>query len=490
MVNDGHLRIFQQGVAVWNAWRVNNSDIRPNLIGASLNNLDLTGISLNEVDLTGADFTNSNLTNADFREADLTNAKLVNTDLTAADMQNADLTKANLSESCLNQTRLTHATLVEANLTDVKSIKANFVHANLVKATLIGAKLVNAKLSHAILSGADFRGATLDSAVLSQAIVTGASLVVAHLHNTQLNSAILQSVNFTGATLTKAKFLSADLTDAKLLGAVLIGADLQQANLTNANLKSAKFDLNTNLEGAIVDGCKVDRYGLECLKGYGGLMTGDRMDMVISDDVARLRMSYSGLLLWVHSSALVVFLFPYIWFLVLLWSRIEFFEQNSSGLAIDTLPVWKAFFRYIFNGGTGWQSDWNVSWSFGVFLIMIVYNAMRAILLFKAKSLELEEHARDLPVKFSLHANWQWHLVAGYFFHILLSFRNIFYLRDVLKPWIVILKYTANPWLIFRLSIPYAHIFHIAKHGFILYLLIQEMCTCLHFSLQLVPLGP
>ena len=44
MANPEHLRILEQGVQVWNAWRDRNRDIRPNLSEARF-----WGTNLNEV---------------------------------------------------------------------------------------------------------------------------------------------------------------------------------------------------------------------------------------------------------------------------------------------------------------------------------------------------------------------------------------------------------------------------------------------------------
>ena len=106
-VEEEHGHILLQGVAVWNDWRLANPQIRPNLRGAYLNNLDLAGADLHDVDLRFA-----LLFRADLREADLSLAALV-----GADLIRADLGGASLWGACLNGAYLSHANLAGADLT-------------------------------------------------------------------------------------------------------------------------------------------------------------------------------------------------------------------------------------------------------------------------------------------------------------------------------------------------------------------------------------
>jgi hypothetical protein len=57
MANDEHVAILKQGVAAWNAWRRENSDIRPDLSNADLSGADLSLAPLVSADLTDADLT-------------------------------------------------------------------------------------------------------------------------------------------------------------------------------------------------------------------------------------------------------------------------------------------------------------------------------------------------------------------------------------------------------------------------------------------------
>jgi len=53
MANPEHLRILEQGVQVWNAWRDRNRDIRPNLSEARFWGTNLNEVNFRKTDLIG-----------------------------------------------------------------------------------------------------------------------------------------------------------------------------------------------------------------------------------------------------------------------------------------------------------------------------------------------------------------------------------------------------------------------------------------------------
>src|SRR5262249_21780611 len=77
MANDEHVALLKQGVTAWNAWRVVNPGIRP--------------------ELSGADFSRENLRRADLRSANLRGTRLIDTDLSGALLSRADLREAECS---------------------------------------------------------------------------------------------------------------------------------------------------------------------------------------------------------------------------------------------------------------------------------------------------------------------------------------------------------------------------------------------------------
>ena len=119
MANEEHVKILEQGVKVWNKWRKENRDVRPDLLGADLLGAFLFGVFLN----------------------------------------GANLSRANLSGAFLFE-----ANLVGANLSGANLSRAFFLGANLFEANLSGVNLFEAHLGRTILFRADLRGADLRGA--------------------------------------------------------------------------------------------------------------------------------------------------------------------------------------------------------------------------------------------------------------------------------------------------------------------------------------
>lgn len=128
MANPEHLKILQQGVAVWNKWREENPDVEPGLSKA-----DLDGEQLSEANLS---------------RCNLSKASLFSADLHKADLSGANLYKANLSEANLSK-----STLLKTDLSDANLSKANLLKADLRRSRIIGTILSDAKLERARIYG-------------------------------------------------------------------------------------------------------------------------------------------------------------------------------------------------------------------------------------------------------------------------------------------------------------------------------------------------
>ncbi len=76
MANEEHLKILKQGVKVWNKWREENPDTKPNLKRAHLRGIDLTTANISSTDLSEVDLGKANLSGVYLQGADLTAANL------------------------------------------------------------------------------------------------------------------------------------------------------------------------------------------------------------------------------------------------------------------------------------------------------------------------------------------------------------------------------------------------------------------------------
>jgi hypothetical protein len=133
MANEEHLEILKQGVEVWNKWREENIEIRPDLSKAYLTGAKLWDANLSNANLFGASLTGASLLRVKLWDANLSNANLSNADLRDADLRDADLrdanlSNANLSNANLRNTNLFRVDLSRANLRDADFDKASFAY--------------------------------------------------------------------------------------------------------------------------------------------------------------------------------------------------------------------------------------------------------------------------------------------------------------------------------------------------------------------------
>lgn len=156
MANSKHLKILQQGVAAWNAWRSANPYQRPDLRGADLSCADLKGADLNSARLHEANLGEANLKGAELYNADLTAADLSLANLNNANLHNADLTGAALEETQLKETDLTQADLTFCNLRNAVLNHAVLNYAIFTSPDLEGADFTDARLGNTMIADVDF----------------------------------------------------------------------------------------------------------------------------------------------------------------------------------------------------------------------------------------------------------------------------------------------------------------------------------------------
>ena len=171
MANEEHLKILEQGVEVWDQWRVENYFIEPNLSKADLLRANLSRADFSKVDLSEAYLEGANLSGANLRRANLSNADLTDTNLSRADLTYARLSEANLwwadlSGAILRGAMLSGAYLGYADLSGADLSRALFIGAKIKGADLVEADLSEANLSGAHLEDADFRGANFLNATV------------------------------------------------------------------------------------------------------------------------------------------------------------------------------------------------------------------------------------------------------------------------------------------------------------------------------------
>jgi len=214
MANQEHLDILKQGVKIWNQWRKEHADVKPDLSRAGLQGTYL-------------------------QNANLSGAYLVGTDLSDARLIQANLSRANLKKAGFSGADLVGANLSGAHLQEARAKRADLQRVNLSGADLSGAHLRGADLQGADLSGAHLRGADLKLSDLSYADLSYADLSYA-----DLRGVLLIQTNFTGATLTQCSIYGISAWNVQLEGAKqdnLVITDSNEPTITVDNLKVAQF---------------------------------------------------------------------------------------------------------------------------------------------------------------------------------------------------------------------------------------------------------
>jgi hypothetical protein len=250
MANEEHLAILRQGVEAWNAWRMKNLGVLPDLSqadleGANLSRADLRGVNLMRADLFTADLSEANLSGselegANLSEANLRGAKLIGVDLSGIDLSQADLSRADL-------------------------YKANLIAAILIKANLSSAELIGANLSGADLSETDLSKAGLGSADLSEAILAGANLYQADLYKTNLSAAKLHMANLSEAHTHLTVFVNTDLSS-------VVGLDkVQHTGPSSVGIDTLYYS-GGKIPESFLRGCGVPESWLEYLPSLLGAM--------------------------------------------------------------------------------------------------------------------------------------------------------------------------------------------------------------------------
>lgn len=230
MAEQGHLDILNQGVEVWNNWRRENAQVRPDLSGANLSQA-----KLRHADLHGADLHETNFGEADLSQTNLHEANLSKANLGYANLMWAGVRKANLFQAVLTGAALREASLSEADLREADLRNADLEETDLHKADLRGADL-----RHAYLYEADLRHADLRGAQLVEAYLHGASLIGANLGEADLTGANLNDANLGGAYLNKAVLSMAVLVGTNLRGASIVGCSIHGVSVWRVDLDEAE----------------------------------------------------------------------------------------------------------------------------------------------------------------------------------------------------------------------------------------------------------
>ncbi len=192
MANQEHLNILKKGVDVWNNWRKEHSEIRPDLSGIDFSLADLSqailyGANFSKADLSYSDLSEAYLNYANFNGATLTEAEISGADLMHSRFINADLNKASLSASDLFAADLSNADLSDADLSGASLLRTNLKGSILSRCSIFGISVWKVQLE----------GATQDNLVITpkdEPTITVDNLEVAQFIYLLLNNKEIRNV--------------------------------------------------------------------------------------------------------------------------------------------------------------------------------------------------------------------------------------------------------------------------------------------------------
>ena len=222
MAKSYQLRILEQGVDAWNAWRAANPDIFPDLSRAYLNKTDLRKANLSHTNLQFA-FLNyatldeANLSHSSLNEAQLKGASFRNADLSCASFRRAQLHHASFNRSNLRHAKITEALCFYTDFSDVDADAASLDLATFNHALWVNADIRNASLCHAKFHHTDLSESRLDNSDLSHAIISNTSLQDTSLHRVRLIESQLENLKpirtvFEGAELSDTVMKNVDFS--------------------------------------------------------------------------------------------------------------------------------------------------------------------------------------------------------------------------------------------------------------------------------------
>lgn len=482
MPSQNHFEKLREGVEHWNAWREEYPDITPLLTGENLDGANLSGVKLSGAKITKARFCRTNLTGADlsyaiisqtqFDNADLSNAIFHETECTKGSFKHAILTGCSLDGSRFANSQFAGAVgdKVEAK-TSIKQGSRNLP---------IGV-LPPDKRPH--FTKCDFNSARLVHSEF-EAVFQKCGFCNAELQSASFSDSKVSKCDFSEAKLPNVHFFDSKLIKSNFHGAILRGATFQGTSLNSIDLRGAQFDINTKFGNARFKGVLVNRDDATSIQNK--LKPEQIEGLLMGSDLDRLKRDFTGFKRWLHLAAILLFIAPYLLYLVrielsheaanqmqqLRWylndkvnndidhsaaqlieavsrqfpnipmdrirnhvsrSTAELKQTLSSYLQGSQQPPEKSIYilmwEYIKRHDIGTAPDLLDRVSIYFFYILLGYNFLRLTILYKTSRLEHEENITNLAANFSFKDYPTWGYLYGFMMVITIPYYGVILLH-------------------------------------------------------------
>ncbi len=292
-----------------------------------------------------------------------------------------------------------------------------FDHAKLTHCHFSQAKFHNGVLS---LRFAELEEGTFRSSRILRLDSTGARFSGTKFIDCEFNAisseSSLSQVVFRRCTFRRCRFHGVDLRGTKFEEGSL---------LENCDLTGAEVGDGTTFSGADLKNCTIDRYTLEMLSPEAVTRAQVRT-LKIDDPFARMRVAFSGLMRNIHVMALLLFLAPYVVFVIENYIKSRF----SAG----RIPLYEKLYWFALTAG-----DFTTVKPSQICIItfLLIYNVLRGILVFKTNVLEMEHASTNAVPRFFLKGGWGAMFLAfeiGFFVNVSLVLFHTFRFMNVKVP--------------------------------------------------------
>lgn len=151
MANPEHLKILKQGVKVWNKWREENPEVKPDLSGVNLKSKKLSSINFASVDLRATVLNQAELRRSDFRSANLKETQFQFSQLSECIFYRAIIINSNFSFANLNSAKFQHTRIITTSFEGGSLRNANLQGTQVIKSNMEGCSLIKTNFTKSIL---------------------------------------------------------------------------------------------------------------------------------------------------------------------------------------------------------------------------------------------------------------------------------------------------------------------------------------------------
>ncbi len=150
MANPNHISKLKKGLNYWNPWRMDNSNITPDLSNHEFSKMYLSELIFDDSNISNSFFSYCDLSEASFTNCNLNGTSFIQNNMVANDMSNSNLIKAffhgeKLMQTILYNSNLDNCDLMFCNLFEVNAEYANFNNVRIGYTNFSDVNLNNAK---------------------------------------------------------------------------------------------------------------------------------------------------------------------------------------------------------------------------------------------------------------------------------------------------------------------------------------------------------